>query len=165
MAINEQLGDRYKTASKTRRIPIKPITAQCYGKFSRKALCGSVCRFFYKPIVARCGHAANTTGQDLLRAMDALMDHAEAVEIELARQIRPLVNRDQAILFYDLTTVHSVHNPANNFASCIAGEGALPPLSRNSNQACGDDFVGRMGDRFQGVDRRSACLSVTPRAG
>src|SRR5487761_2487225 len=45
------------------------------------------------------------THQHLLRAMDALMDHAEVVEIELARQIRPLVDRDLAIVFYDLTTV------------------------------------------------------------
>lgn len=45
------------------------------------------------------------THQHLLRAMDALMDHAEVVEIELARQIRPLVDQDLAIVFYDLTTV------------------------------------------------------------
>ena len=45
------------------------------------------------------------THQQLLRAMDALMDHAEAVEIELARQIRPLIDQDLAIVFYDLTTV------------------------------------------------------------
>jgi hypothetical protein len=45
------------------------------------------------------------THQHLLRAMDALMDHAEAVEIELARQILQLVDRDLAIVFYDLTTV------------------------------------------------------------
>ena len=45
------------------------------------------------------------THQHLLRAMDALMDHAEAVESALARQIRPLVDRDLAIVFYDLTTV------------------------------------------------------------
>ncbi|MDA3889742.1 MAG: IS1634 family transposase [Allgaiera sp.] len=43
--------------------------------------------------------------QHLLRAMDALMDHAEAVEATLARQIRPLVDRDLAVVFYDLTTV------------------------------------------------------------
>jgi len=43
--------------------------------------------------------------QHLLRAMDALMDHAEVVEIELARQIRPLVDQDLAVVFYDLTTV------------------------------------------------------------
>ncbi|ARE39804.1 Mobile element protein (plasmid) [Rhodovulum sp. P5] len=45
------------------------------------------------------------THQHLLRAMDALMDHAERVEMELARQIRPLVDRDLAVVFYDLTTV------------------------------------------------------------
>ena len=45
------------------------------------------------------------THQHLLRAMDALMDHAERVEIELAKQIRPLVDRDLAVVFYDLTTV------------------------------------------------------------
>ena len=37
--------------------------------------------------------------------MDALMDHAETVEGALARQIRPLVDHDLAIVFYDLTTV------------------------------------------------------------
>ena len=45
------------------------------------------------------------THQHLLRAMDALMDHAERVEMELAKQIRPLVDRDLAVVFYDLTTV------------------------------------------------------------
>jgi hypothetical protein len=45
------------------------------------------------------------THQHLLRAMDALMDHVERVEFELAKQIRPLVDRDLAIVFYDLTTV------------------------------------------------------------
>ncbi|MEP2984088.1 MAG: IS1634 family transposase [Sulfitobacter sp.] len=45
------------------------------------------------------------THQHLLRAMDALMDHANAVEDALARQIRPLVDRDLAVVFYDLTTV------------------------------------------------------------
>jgi hypothetical protein len=45
------------------------------------------------------------THQHLLRAMDALMDRAERVEIELARQIRPLVDQDLAVVFYDLTTV------------------------------------------------------------
>jgi hypothetical protein len=53
------------------------------------------------------------THQHLLRAMDAMMDHAEAVEAALARQMRPLVDRDLAIVFYDLTTVR------------IHGEGAV----------------------------------------
>jgi hypothetical protein len=33
------------------------------------------------------------------------MDHADAVETALARQIRPVVDRDLEIVFYDLTTV------------------------------------------------------------
>jgi len=41
----------------------------------------------------------------LLRAMDALMDHVERVEDELAKQIRPLVDKDLTVVFYDLTTV------------------------------------------------------------
>ena len=45
------------------------------------------------------------THQHLLRAMDALMDHADRVELELAKQIRPLVDQDLSIIFYDLTTV------------------------------------------------------------
>ena len=45
------------------------------------------------------------THQQLLRSMDALMDRAERVETELAKQIRPLVDRDLAVVFYDLTTV------------------------------------------------------------
>jgi len=45
------------------------------------------------------------THQHLLRAMDALMDHAETVEDALAKQMRPLVDRDLAVVFYDLTTV------------------------------------------------------------
>jgi len=51
------------------------------------------------------------THQHLLRAMDALMDHGQAVEAALARQIRPLVDRDLAVVFYDLTTVR-IHGEA-----------------------------------------------------
>lgn len=51
--------------------------------------------------------------QHLLRAMDALMEHAGVVEEALARQIRPLVDQDLAVVFYDLTTVR------------IHGEGAV----------------------------------------
>jgi hypothetical protein len=41
----------------------------------------------------------------LLRAMDALMDHVDRVEGELAKHIRPLVDRNLTVVFYDLTTV------------------------------------------------------------
>ena len=55
--------------------------------------------------VAMPAMPGGVTHQHLLRAMDALMDHAETVEGALARQIRPLVDHDLAIVFYDLTTV------------------------------------------------------------
>ena len=45
------------------------------------------------------------THQHLLRAMDALVDYADAVEEALARQVRPLVDQDLIVAFYDLTTV------------------------------------------------------------
>lgn len=45
------------------------------------------------------------THQHLLRAMDTLMENAGIVEEALARQMRPLVDRDLAVVFYDLTTV------------------------------------------------------------
>ncbi len=45
------------------------------------------------------------THQHLLRAMDALMDNVDRVEAELARQIRPLVDHELTMVFYDLTTV------------------------------------------------------------
>jgi hypothetical protein len=51
------------------------------------------------------------THQHLLRAMDALMDHGDRVEVELAKQLRPLVDRDLAVVFYDLTTVR-IHGEA-----------------------------------------------------
>jgi hypothetical protein len=43
--------------------------------------------------------------------MDALTDHAERVEMELAKQIRPLVDRDLVVEFCDLTTVR-IHGEA-----------------------------------------------------
>ncbi|WP_138472820.1 IS1634 family transposase [Poseidonocella sp. HB161398] len=51
------------------------------------------------------------THQHLLRAMDALMDHADVVEDALAKQMRPLVDHDLAVVFYDLTTVR-IHGEA-----------------------------------------------------
>lgn len=41
----------------------------------------------------------------LLRAMDALMDNVDRVEAELAKQIRPLIDQELTVVFYDLTTV------------------------------------------------------------
>ena len=51
------------------------------------------------------------THQQLLRAMDALMDNIDPVEAALSHQFRPLVDRDLSIVFYDLTTVR-IHGEA-----------------------------------------------------
>jgi hypothetical protein len=45
------------------------------------------------------------THQQLLRAMDALIDNVDAVDTALSRQMRPLIDRELSIVFYDLTTV------------------------------------------------------------
>src|SRR3546814_15527107 len=45
------------------------------------------------------------THDQLLRTMDALMDRAEAVEARIAQQIRPLLDQQLSVVFYDLTKV------------------------------------------------------------
>jgi hypothetical protein len=45
--------------------------------------------------------------QHLLRAMDALVEHREEVEKVLAGLLRPLVDRDLAVVFYDMTTIRA----------------------------------------------------------
>lgn len=55
--------------------------------------------------VAMPAMPSKATHQHLLRAMDALMDHTDAVESAIAKQLRPLVDRDLTVVFYDLTTV------------------------------------------------------------
>lgn len=45
------------------------------------------------------------THDHLLRTMDALMDHAEAVEARVAAQLRPMLDQQLSVVFYDLTTV------------------------------------------------------------
>ena len=45
--------------------------------------------------------------QHLLRAMDALVEHRDEVEQVLAGLLRPLVDRDLAVVFYDLTTIRT----------------------------------------------------------
>lgn len=46
------------------------------------------------------------THQQLLRAMDALIEHLDAVEAAVCRQVRPLLDSALSVVFYDLTTVH-----------------------------------------------------------
>lgn len=45
------------------------------------------------------------THDQLLRTMDALMDRAEAVEARIAEQLRPMLDQQLSVVFYDLTTV------------------------------------------------------------
>lgn len=45
--------------------------------------------------------------QHLLRAMDALVDHHEAVDKVLASLLRPLVDQDLSVVFYDMTTIRA----------------------------------------------------------
>lgn len=45
--------------------------------------------------------------EQLLRAMDALIEHREAVEDAAATQIKPLLDQDLSVVFYDVTTVRS----------------------------------------------------------
>lgn len=45
--------------------------------------------------------------QHLLRAMDALVEHHDEVEVVLASLLRPLVDQDLAVVFYDMTTIRT----------------------------------------------------------
>ena len=45
--------------------------------------------------------------QHLLRSMDALMDHQDAVDDCMAQLLRPLIDEDLSVVFYDLTTIRA----------------------------------------------------------
>ncbi len=45
--------------------------------------------------------------QHLLRAMDALVEHQDQVDEVLASLLRPLVDQDLAVVFYDMTTIRA----------------------------------------------------------
>jgi transposase len=47
------------------------------------------------------------THQHLLRSMDALMDHQQAVDDCVAQLLRPLIDEDLSVVFYDLTTIRT----------------------------------------------------------
>ena len=64
--------------------------------------------------VAIPGMPEEVTHDQLLRTMDALMDRAEAVEARIAQQLRPMLDQQLSVVFYELTTVR------------IHGEGDLP---------------------------------------
>jgi hypothetical protein len=43
----------------------------------------------------------------LLRSLDALMDHQDEVDAVVAGLLRPLIDQDLSVVFYDLTTIRS----------------------------------------------------------
>ncbi|ENO98750.1 IS4 family transposase [Thauera phenylacetica B4P] len=47
------------------------------------------------------------THQQLLRSLDALMDHQDEVDAVIAGLLRPLIDHDLSVVFYDLTTIRS----------------------------------------------------------
>lgn len=47
------------------------------------------------------------THQHLLRSMDALMDSQDAVDDVVAKLLRPLVDQDLSMAFYDMTTIRA----------------------------------------------------------
>ena len=49
--------------------------------------------------------ASKFTHQHLLRAMDALMDHQAEVDECVAHLLRPLIDEELSVVFYDLTTI------------------------------------------------------------
>ena len=57
------------------------------------------------------GMPAAVTHDQLLRTMDALMDHAEAVQERVAAQLKPMLDQQLSVVFYDLTTVR-IHGEA-----------------------------------------------------
>ena len=50
---------------------------------------------------------AGLTHQHLLRSMDALMNHQNAVDEVVTTLLRPLVDQDLSVVFYDLTTIRA----------------------------------------------------------
>lgn len=51
--------------------------------------------------------SAAITHQQLLRSMDALMDHQSEVDAVIGGLLRPLIDQDLSVVFYDLTTIRA----------------------------------------------------------
>ena len=45
--------------------------------------------------------------QHLLRSMDALVDHQDEVDAVIARLLRPLIDQELSVVFYDMTTIRA----------------------------------------------------------
>jgi transposase len=50
---------------------------------------------------------AKVSHQQLLRTMDALIEHRELVEQALVRAVRPMVDESLSVVFYDMTTIRT----------------------------------------------------------
>lgn len=61
--------------------------------------------------VAIPGMPASVSHDHLLRTMDAISDHADAIDQKLCEHIRPLIDQELSVVFYDLTTVR-IHGEA-----------------------------------------------------
>lgn len=51
--------------------------------------------------------SATVTHDHLLRAMDALVDHQTKVDAVVAKLLRPLIDQELSVVFYDMTTVRA----------------------------------------------------------
>ena len=51
--------------------------------------------------------AEGITHQQLLRSMDALIDHQDAADACVAKLLRPLIDDELSLVFYDLTTIRT----------------------------------------------------------
>lgn len=51
--------------------------------------------------------AATVSHDHLLRAMDALVDHQVAVDAVVAKLLRPLIDQELSVVFYDMTTIRT----------------------------------------------------------
>ncbi len=59
------------------------------------------------------------THQQLLRSLDALMDHQDEVDAVVAGLLHPLIDQDLSVVFYDLTTIRS-EGSASRPATCAS---------------------------------------------
>lgn len=74
---------------------------------------------------------SQVTHQNLLRAMDALLEQKEALEAELAGTLLPLFDQEMEVVFYDITTVR------------VEGEGEEDGELRRWGKAKEGDFLQR----------------------
>jgi hypothetical protein len=70
---------------------------------SPSSACCAGCRPSACPMSTR----PSITHQQLLRSMDALMDHQASVDDCVAQLLRPLIDDELSVVFYDLTTIRT----------------------------------------------------------